>query len=179
MKDGSNVIIRPIRAEDETPMVEFHKTLSDSTVYRRYFQMQKLESRVAHDRLIRNCFLDYDREMALVADRLDASTGRHELLGVGRLARERQIAKAELGVVVADRCQGSGLGTELVHRLLEIARSEKIHSVVAHILSENSPMLAIAKHFHFDCLFRRRPGLAYCHTPPRRHSQQDMTHVTH
>jgi acetyltransferase len=152
MKDGSSVIIRPIRAEDETPMVEFHRTLSDSTVYRRYFQMQKLESRVAHDRLIRNCFLDYDREMALVADRVDAPAGRHELLGVGRLARERQMGKAELGVVVADRCQGSGLGTELVHRLLEIARIEKIHCVEAHILLENSPMLAIAKHFHFDCV---------------------------
>ena len=152
MKDGSNVTIRPIRAEDETPMVEFHGTLSDSTVYLRYFQMQKLDSRVAHERLIRNCFLDYDREMALVADRVDASTGRHELLGVGRLARQRQMGKAELGVVVADRCQGVGLGTELVHRLLEIARIEKIRSVEAHILLENVTMRAIAKHFHFDCV---------------------------
>jgi acetyltransferase len=152
MKDGSNVTIRPIRAEDETPMVEFHKTLSDRTVYLRYFQMQRLESRVAHDRLVRNCFLDYDREMALVADRVDTSSGRHELLGVGRLARERQMGEAELGVVVADRCQGSGIGTELVRRLLQIARSEKIHSVEAHILLKNAPMLAIAKHFHFDCV---------------------------
>lgn len=150
MKDGSSVTIRPIRAEDESAMVEFHKTLSDSTVYRRYFQMQKLESRVAHDRLIRNCFLDYDREMALVADRVDRLTGRHELLGVGRLAGQRQNGQAELGVVVADHWQGAGLGTELVHRLLDIARIEKIHSVEAHILLENAPMRAIIKHFDFD-----------------------------
>jgi acetyltransferase len=152
MKDGSNVTIRPIRAEDETPIVEFHKTLSDSTVYLRYFQMQKLESRVAHERLVRNCFLDYDREMALVADRLDVHTGRHELLGVGRLARQVQKEDAELGIVVADRYQGAGLGTELLRRLLQVARTEKIRRIEAHILSENAPMLALAKHFHFDCV---------------------------
>ncbi len=65
------MVLRPIRPEDETLMVEFHKSLSDSTVYLRYFQMQRLESRVAHERLIRKCFLDYDREIALVAERVD------------------------------------------------------------------------------------------------------------
>jgi acetyltransferase len=152
MKDGSNVVLRPIRPEDETLMVEFHKSLSDSTVYLRYFQMQRLESRVAHERMIRKCFLDYDREIALVVERVDKHTGLPELVGVGRLARQRQMEEAELGVVVADRCQGAGLGTELVRRLLQIARSEKIRRVEAHILSENSAMVALAKRFHFDCV---------------------------
>jgi acetyltransferase len=152
MKDGSSIVLRPIRPEDETLLVEFHKSLSDSTVYRRYFQMQRLESRVAHERLIRKCFLDYDREIALVAERVDQHTGRHELIGVGRLARQRQMDEAELGVVVADRCQRAGLGTELMHRLLQIARVEKIRRVEAHILRENSHMVALAKHFHFDCV---------------------------
>jgi acetyltransferase len=152
MKDGRDLVLRPIRPEDETLMVEFHKSLSDSTVYLRYFQMQRLESRIAHERLIRKCFLDYDREIALVAERVDKHTGLPELVGVGRLARQRQMEEAELGVVVADRCQGAGLGTELVRRLLQIARSEKIRRVEAHILSENSAMVALAKHFHFDCV---------------------------
>jgi acetyltransferase len=152
MKDGIDLVLRPIRPEDETLMAEFHKSLSDSTVYLRYFQMQRLESRIAHERLIRKCFLDYDREIALVAERVDEHTGLPELVGVGRLARQRQMEEAELGVVVADRCQGAGLGTELVRRLLQIARSEKIRRVEAHILSENSAMVALAKHFHFDCV---------------------------
>ena len=152
MKDGSNVVFRPIRPEDETLMVEFHKSLSDSTVYLRYFQMQRLESRVAHERLIRKCFLDYDREIALVVERLGKETGRHELIGVGRLARQRRIEEAELGVVVADRCQGAGLGTELMRRLLQIARAEEIQRIEAHILAENPPMIALAKRFHFDCV---------------------------
>lgn len=150
MKDGSSVTVRPIRAEDESRMVEFHKGLSDGTVYLRYFQVQRLESRVAHERLIRKCFLDYDREMALVAERLNKDTGIHELLGVGRLVRQRDRRDAELGVVVADRCQGGGLGTELARRLIEIARCEGIRRIKADILSENASMVALAKHFNFD-----------------------------
>lgn len=142
--------VRPIRAEDESRMVEFHKGLSDGTVYLRYFQVQRLESRVAHERLIRKCFLDYDREMALVAERLNKDTGIHELLGVGRLVRQRDRRDAELGVVVADRCQGGGLGTELARRLIEIARCEGIRRIKADILSENASMVALAKHFNFD-----------------------------
>ena len=149
MKDGSSVTVRPIRAEDESRMVEFHKGLSDATVYLRYFQAQRLESRVAHERLIRKCFLDYDREMALVAERLNTDAGAYELLGVGRLVRQRDEREAELGVVVADRCQGVGLGTELVRRLIEIARCEGIGSIKAAILSENASMVGLAKHFHF------------------------------
>lgn len=158
MKDGSHVTIRPIRSEDETPMKEFHKTLSDATVYLRYFQMQRLETRVAHERLVRRCFLDYDREIALVAERVDVQTGRHEILGVGRLARERRMHEAELGVVVADRWQRGGLGTELVRRLLQIARPEKISRIEAHILLANSPMLALAKHFQFECAPNNDPA---------------------
>jgi len=150
MKDGSEVVIRPIRPEDEPLMVQFHGTLSDSTVYLRYFHMDTLDSRVAHDRLIRKCFIDYDREMALVADRMDRGTGRHELLGVGRLTRQRAPRDAELAILVTDRCQGAGLGTELVRRLIEVARSEKLLRIVARILSENQTMLRLAGHFQFE-----------------------------
>jgi acetyltransferase len=150
MKDGSEVVIRPIRPEDEPLMVEFHGTLSESTVYLRYFHMQKLDLRIAHDRLIRKCFVDYDREIALVAERTDRQTGRHELVGVGRLTRQRNPSDAELGILVTDRCQGSGLGTELLGRLIDIARKEKLHRVIAHILSENQAMLKLARHFHFS-----------------------------
>jgi acetyltransferase len=150
MKDGSNVTIRPIRAEDESRMVEFHKALSDATVYLRYFQAQRLESRVEHERLIRKCFLDYDREIGLVVERLNKDTGTSELLGVGRLVRQRDTNEAELGVVVADRWQGVGLGTELVRRLIAIAQSEGIGCIKADILSESASMVGLAKRFHFN-----------------------------
>lgn len=149
MKDGREVTIRPIRPEDEPLMVEFHGGLSESSVYLRYFHMQKLDARVAHERLIRKCFVDYDREIALVADRVDPRTGLHELLGVGRLTRQRNRQEAELGILVTDRCQGAGMGTELLGRLIDVARKENVQSVIAHILAENQAMLGLARHFHF------------------------------
>jgi acetyltransferase len=149
MKDGSEVTIRPIRPEDEPLMVTFHGTLSDSSVYLRYFQVQKLDSRVAHERLIRKCCVDYDREIALVADHNNPETAAHEILAVGRLTRQLGREEAELGALVSDRCQGAGLGRELVSRLIQIARAEKIPTIVAHILPENAPMLALARRFQF------------------------------
>lgn len=149
MKDASEVTIRPIRPEDEPLLVAFHHTLSDSSVYLRYFQIQKLDSRVAHERLIRKCCVDYDREIALVADRVNSQSAAHEILAVARLTRQLGREEAELGVLVTDRYQGSGLGRELVARLIQIARAEKIPSIVAHILPENAPMLALARRFHF------------------------------
>jgi acetyltransferase len=150
IQDGSEAVIRPIRPEDEPLMVQFHETLSDSTVYLRFFHMEKLDFRIAHDRLIRKCFIDYDREMVLVADRTDPRTSRHDLLGVVRLTRQQAREDAELGILVTDRYQHIGLGTELVRRLIDVARNEKVQRIIAHILNENSAMLALARHFHFQ-----------------------------
>ena len=148
-KDGTPVVIRPIRPEDEPLMVKFHSTLSEQSVYLRYFHMEKLDSRVAHDRLLRKCFIDYDREMALVADRQDPSTGEHELLAVGRLTKEPGSPEAEVAVLVSDRAQKQGLGVELVGRLIEVARDEKLERIVAVILPENYGMMALARRFQF------------------------------
>lgn len=158
MKDASEVVIRPTRPEDELMMIAFHGTLSDSTVYSRFFHMETLESRVAHERLIRKCFIDYDREMVLVADHTDLQTGRHELLGVARLTRQTPPEDAELGILVTDRCQGAGLGTELVRRLIEVARSEKLRRIIAHVLTENPAMLKLVQHFEFAVTLDEDPA---------------------
>jgi acetyltransferase len=76
MKDGEEVLIRPIRPEDEPMMVKFHATLSERSVYLRYFHLMNLSQRVAHERLTRICFIDYDREMALVAERRNPAAAR-------------------------------------------------------------------------------------------------------
>ena len=148
-KAATEVTIRPIRPEDEPLMVAFHHTLSDASVYLRYFHVQKLDSRVAHERLIRKCCVDYDREIALVAEHTNPRSGAHEILAVARLTRQLGRKEAELGVLVTDRYQNAGLGHELVGRLIDIARAEKIPAIVAHILTQNAPMLALARRFHF------------------------------
>ena len=145
-KDGSRVVIRPIRPEDEPWMVGFHKSLSQESVYLRYFLMAQLSTRVAHERLIRKCFIDYDREMALVAELTDPDTGNSCIGGVARLSRAPSAEEAEIGVIVADKFQHQGLGAELIKKLIDIARIEKIKRIVADFHSENSAIRHLAKH---------------------------------
>lgn len=146
MKDGTEVLLRPIRPEDERAMVKFHESLSDRTVYLRYFHMEKLDTRSAHQRLVRKCFIDYDREMALVAESADKE---HEILGLGRLSKQRWGKKGEVAVLVADPYQNVGLGTELLRRLIVVARDEGLQELEANILPENTAMFALARRFGF------------------------------
>lgn len=146
---GMPVVIRPIRPEDEPLMVKFHGTLSEQSVYLRYFHMEKLDSRVAHERLVKKCFIDYESEMALVADWQNPSTGEHEIFAVGRMTKVPDSCEAEVAVLVSDQLQNHGLGTELVRRLIEVARDEKLERVIAVILPENYGMMALARHFRF------------------------------
>ena len=85
-----------------------------------------LEQRVTHERLTRICFIDYDREMALVAVRRNSETGDSEILGVGRLTKIHGTREAEIAVLISDNWQGRGLGKELLSRLLVVAADEKL-----------------------------------------------------
>ena len=141
--------IRPIRPEDEPLLVRFHETLSERSVYLRYFHPLKLSQRTAHERLTRICFIDYDREMALVAERKN-SEGQPEIIAVGRLSKLRGGGdEAELAVLVDDRYQGQGIGTELYRRLVSVARDEKLKRVVSTMLTENREMRAICQKLGF------------------------------
>jgi len=129
-------------------MVKFHETLSDRSVYLRYFYSLSLSSRVAHDRLVRICFADYDREMAIVADSRDAA-GQHRILGVGRLVKSHAKNEGEVAVLVSDACQNQGLGLELFRRVIQIARDENLSRVDAEILPDNFAMKKIASKLGF------------------------------
>jgi len=147
--DGTALLIRPIRPEDEPAVIQLHQTLSDRTVSSRYFHAMKLERRVAHDRLIRICFNDYDREIALVADFQDPATGASQILGVGRLMKLHGLNEAEFALLVVDRFQGRGLGPELLRRLVQVARDEALDRLTADILSSNRPMQHVCKQLGF------------------------------
>ena len=149
LRDGNQIVIRPIRPEDEPPMVKFHETLSDRSVYLRYFCSLSLSRRVAHERLLRICFGDYDREMALVAELTDPGTGEHRIMGVGRLSKLRSGNEAEVAVLVSDQYQKLGLGYELLRRIVEIARDEKLTQVSAEMLPDNLAMQVIMKRLGF------------------------------
>jgi acetyltransferase len=148
-KPGETVTIRPIRAEDEPLMVAFHKRLSDETVYGRYFQLVTVGRRTTHETLTRICFVDYDREMVLVAERRDTRTGERSIVAVADLTKLYNTKKAEVAVVVRDDCQRHGLGFELIRRLVDVARDERLENVVATTMTENRGMCAVFRRLGF------------------------------
>jgi acetyltransferase len=149
LTDGTAVTIRPIRPEDEPLLVRFHQTLSDDSVRLRYFHPMKLDARTTHERLIRVCYSDYDRELALVPEHRDPATGEREILGVGRLSKQPGTNEAEFAMLISDRWQRRGLGTELLRRLLDVARQEKLDRVSADILPDNLEMQRVATKLGF------------------------------
>ena len=137
LNDGAALTIRPIRPEDEPLIVAFHSTLSERSVYLRYFHWMKLDQRTDHDRLARLCFIDYDRQMALVA------VLEEQIAGIGRLVKSPTASAAELAVIVSDKFQRRGLGCQLVDQLVAFARDERLKLLTASVLLENLPMQKI------------------------------------
>ena len=148
-KDDIQMLIRPIRPEDEPLLVKFHGTLSNRSVSLRYFHVMTLSSRVAHERLTRICFIDYDREMALVAQYQDPQSGDQEIVGVGRLSKLRGTSEAEFALLVSDRFQRRGLGTILLQRLIQIGRDERVERITGDILPENNDMQRLCEKLGF------------------------------
>lgn len=145
--DGTRITIRPIRPHDEPLLRAFHATLSESSVYRRYAHVVHFEQRVAHQRLMRSCCIDYDREMALVA--LIDDSPRPAIIAVGRLIKTHDGDEAEFALVVSDEFQRRGIGRELLRRLIDIGRRERVPRIVGHILAENSAMQHVCKQLGF------------------------------
>jgi acetyltransferase len=146
--DGQAITIRPIRPEDEPLLIQFHGTLSERTVYARYSQYLSLDQRSAHERLSRVCFVDYDREMALVAQRTDDEGGR-EVVAVARLIRLANPADAELALVVSDAFQKRGIGARLMEQLIQVARKEGIGRLIAYVRVDNRGMTRLCEQFGF------------------------------
>jgi acetyltransferase len=140
LPDGTPIVIRPIRPDDEPLVSAFHKTLSEESVRMRYMQAMNLDQRTAHQRLMRICFIDYDREIALVAER-EPAAGNREIVAIGRLSRDRLAGEeAEFSLLVADSWQGRGVGRELLGRLIDVGRGEKLARLHADILGANVRM---------------------------------------
>jgi len=150
LRDGTAVIIRPIRPEDEPRMAKFHQSLSDRSVYLRYFSPLKLDQRIAHERLSRICFIDYDRELALVVERRDPGASEAEILGVGLLSKLHGTNEAEFALTVSDLWQGHGLGTQLLALLVQSGRDEKLDRISATMLADNHVMQHLARQTGFS-----------------------------
>ena len=148
LRDDTAVTVRPIRPEDEPLLVQFHRTLSEESVYFRYFHLMTLNHRIAHERLTRICFVDYDREMALVVDKKEPD-GTHEVLGVGRLSKSHGANAAEFAMLISDVYQKQGIGTKLLEQLVQVGRDEGLDYITAEILHENRAMQRVCEKVGF------------------------------
>jgi acetyltransferase len=159
-RDGAVLFIRPIRPEDEPRVAEFHTTLSERSVHMRYLHPISLSQRVAHERLARICFVDYDREIVLVAEAAGTGAPTPAILGIGRLSKLHWSEEAEFALLVSDTFQKRGLGTELLRRLVEVGRAERLRRIVGYISAENSEMIKVASKLGFrSARLRNEPGV--------------------
>ncbi|WP_338759524.1 bifunctional acetate--CoA ligase family protein/GNAT family N-acetyltransferase [Bernardetia sp. ABR2-2B] len=146
-KSNQEVLIRPIRPEDEPSMAEFHKKLSPQSVYFRFFHAVSLDQRTSHERLSRICFADYDRQITLIIEK--GKDTKNEIIGAIRIIKVHGTKQAEFGMTIVDGYQGEGLGFELLSRAVEVCRSEGIELLTADILSENKAMKRICEKLGF------------------------------
>jgi acetyltransferase len=150
MKDGTEVVIRPISAEDEMLMREFHESLSDKTVYMRYLSPMLLSTRITHERLARVTHNDYDREIALVAEG-ENDKGEKAIFGVARLSKLRgRDEEARYTMLISDAYQSKGLGKELMTRIIKIGRDEKVKRIIALMSPQNEAMKNLCRKVGFS-----------------------------
>jgi len=138
LKDGTPVVLRPIKPEDE-PM--WHELLASCSTQSIWFRFSYLFKQTTHEMATRYCFIDYDRELGIVAE--IEENGQRKLIGVGRLVADVNHETAEYAVIVIDRWHGHGLGGLLTDYCCnEVARKWGIKKVVAEVSKDNARMLA-------------------------------------
>ncbi len=151
---GLRVTLRPIRPEDEPLWHEMLDACSPESIRSRFRGMVKH----THEFATRYCFIDYDRELAIVAE-LEAQDGTRKLLGVGRLVADPDRQTAEYAVLVADPWQGRGLSDLLTDYCLQIARAWGVRSVYAETTPDNARMIAVLKQHGFTVTRRIAEGV--------------------
>ncbi len=140
MQDGTSVLIRPIKAEDEPLEKEMFSYFSRETQYFRFMGYIKDTS---HDMIVKFTNIDYDRELALVAE--INRNDRRKMIGVVRIVNDIGNEATEYAIVIADPWQGKGLGSELTNRIMEIAKDKGIKKIYANVLKSNVTMLEMFK----------------------------------
>lgn len=145
-KSGRRVIIRPVRAEDEPAHVEFHERQSPDSIRYRFFQYR---NHFSHDDVAQMVQIDYDREMAFVANAERVDGEGEETLGTVRVWTDADNLQCEFAVMVHDECKGEGLGVMLMNKMIEYCRERGTVEMVGNVLPDNQPMLKLARRLGF------------------------------
>jgi acetyltransferase len=149
LKNGHEVLLRPIKPEDEKLWLEMFQNFSEESIRYRFFQILK---DTPHEVRVRYCNIDYDREMAIVAE--TTHEGKKKILGVSRISIEPNGKTGEMAFIIMDEWQGQGLGTKMVDYLLEIAKEMGVEEVYSIMLPDNQRALRLTQKmgFHIEYL---------------------------
>lgn len=159
VKDKTPIVIRPTRPEDEPAIAKFHKDLSQETIRQRYLKVLHYDQLVTHERLLRICFNDYDREITLLAEKRTDKEEQKEVMGIGRLTKIIGTNDAFFAMIMKDKWQNRGIGREILKHLLAIAKDEHIEIVYARMLKENPQMQKICKELGFSLAYNEKEDL--------------------
>lgn len=140
LPDGTEVLLRPIKPEDEPLEHEMLMSLSEETLRERFFQAIK---HITHEMHIRFCNIDYDREMAIVAEIREGDKRR--IIGIARLIMEPDLKRGEFAVVVHDDFHGKGLGYKLLDTVIGIGQEKGLEECYGFVLSDNRKMINVCK----------------------------------
>jgi acetyltransferase len=139
------VLLRPIKPEDEPLWLEMFQNFSEESIRYRFFQIIK---DTPHEVRVRYCNIDYDREIAIVAELTE--DGRRKILGVVRVSLEPDRKSGEIAFIIADPWQGLGLGTKMVDYVLEICKDMKIETIYAIMLPDNHRAINLVNKMGFN-----------------------------
>ena len=153
LSDGRQVLLRPIRPEDEPLEREMLASLSPETIRGRFFQSIK---NLSHAELTRFCNIDYEREMAFVVELREGAV--RKMVGVSRIIIESDFRAGEFAVLVQDGYQNKGLGRKLLDMVIGIAQEKNLEMLYGIVLSDNYRMLDICRQSGFS-LERLEEGL--------------------
>jgi acetyltransferase len=148
LKNGQEVLLRPIKPEDEPMWLEMFQSFSEESIRYRFFQMLK---DTPHEVRVRYCNVDYDREIAIVAEIVE--NGKRKILGVSRVSIESDEKSGEMAFIVSDYWQGLGLGTKMVDYTLDIVKEKGIERIFAIMLQDNYRALSLTKKMGFKIVY--------------------------
>jgi acetyltransferase len=145
LPDGTNVTLRPIKPEDEPLWFDLLRSCSKESLYYRFRYFFHWET---HEVASRYCYIDYDREIAIVAEVMEEE--RRKIIGVGRLVADPDHQNVEYAILIADAWQNRDLGKILTDFCLEVASKWNLKQVVAQTTTDNPRMIAVFQKRGFD-----------------------------
>jgi acetyltransferase len=148
LADGTDILLRPIKPEDEPMWLELLASCSKESIYHRFRYDFYFDS---HEIASKYCFIDYDREIGIVAELEDE--GRKKLIGVGRLIADPDVELMEYAVLITDAWQKKELGHILTEYCVEIAKARGVKRLVAETTRDNKPMISVFRKLNFKIRF--------------------------